>query len=481
MACVGQQTGEANMIAAPSRATQEIRDQIDHPIIDSDGHSLEFIPSVRDNLRSIAGQSMVDGFDAILDAPKSAGSLSADERRALGLFRLTWWGFPARNSLDRATAMLPRLQYERLPELGIDYALVYPTFGLMAPMFDQAEIRLALVRAYNIYYADLYGGLQDRLSHVALIPMHTPEEAIAELEYVVGQLGMKAVLLAGFVYRPLIGNDNPRAARWLDTFGTDSPYDYDPVWAKCLELGVSPTFHSSTMGWYRANSQTNYVYNHIGNFAAAGETTCRSLVMDGVPMRFPDLQFAFLEGGVGWGCNLYSDLLSHFEKRNRQAIQDLDPATLDRPRIRELFEQFARDAELKNIDELDDVLETLADPNEDPSKIDEFARSGIESEEDIKRVFTQQLHFGCEADDPINSLAFQTNLNPFDSKLSAIFGSDVGHWDVQDSRNVVREAWELVEKEMISEADFRAFVCDNPKRLWAGTNPEFFSGTAIDF
>ena len=62
------------MIAAPSRATQEIRDQIDHPIIDSDGHSLEFIPSVRDNLRSIAGQSMVDGFDAILDAPKSAGS-----------------------------------------------------------------------------------------------------------------------------------------------------------------------------------------------------------------------------------------------------------------------------------------------------------------------------------------------------------------------------------------------------------------------
>jgi hypothetical protein len=40
---------------------------------------------------------------------------------------------------------------------------------------------------------------------------------------------------------------SPQAARysyWIDTFGLDSEYDYDPVWAKCVELGVSPTFHS---------------------------------------------------------------------------------------------------------------------------------------------------------------------------------------------------------------------------------------------
>ena len=40
-----------------------------------------------------------------------------------------------------------------------------------------------------------------------------------------------------------------RHAFWLDTFCLDSEYDYDPVWAKCVELKVPPTFHSPGMGW----------------------------------------------------------------------------------------------------------------------------------------------------------------------------------------------------------------------------------------
>ena len=106
------------------------------------------------------------------------------------------------------------------------------------------------------------------------------------------------------------------------------------------------------MGWHRGNSQTNYVFNHIGNFAVAGETICRTLFMDGVPKRFPSLQFAFLEGGVGWGCNLYSDILSHYEKRNRESVQNYNPAHLDRKLIREKFERYASTEELAHIDDL---------------------------------------------------------------------------------------------------------------------------------
>ncbi|MFT5443554.1 MAG: putative TIM-barrel fold metal-dependent hydrolase, partial [Myxococcota bacterium] len=363
---------------------------------------------------------------------------------------------------------------------GIDYSVVYPTMGLTAPMIDDSELRLALVRAFNQFYADSYRDYTDRLCPVAIIPMHTPDEAIAELEYAVKTLGMKAVLLAGFVYRPLSGENIPRAARWVDTFGWESPYDYDPVWAKCVELGVNPTFHSSAMGWQRGNSQTNYVFNHIGNFAAAGETTCRTLLLDGVPKRFPSLQFAFLEGGVGWGCNLYSDVLGHYEKRNREAVQEYNPAHLDHKLIEGLFEQYADERDLANKDQLKDSLKFMADPNEDPASLDEFARSGIESADDIRHIFTEQFHFGCEADDPMNSLAFNTKLNPHSARLSAIFGSDMGHWDVPDTREVLAEAWELVEKKLLSEEDFRGFVCDNPRRFWTNNNPSFFAGTAVE-
>ena len=41
----------------------------------------------------------------------------------------------------------------------------------------------------------------------------------------------------------------------------------------------------------------------------------------------------------------------------------------------------------------------------------------------------------------------------------------------------VEEAWELVEKGVISEGEFRELAFLNPLRLHAGMNPKFFDGT----
>jgi hypothetical protein len=40
-------------------------------------------------------------------------------------------------------------------------------------------------------------------------------------------------------------------------------------------------------------------YNHIGHFASAGHAVAKALFFGGITRRFPDLNFAFLEGGVG--------------------------------------------------------------------------------------------------------------------------------------------------------------------------------------
>lgn len=46
--------------------------------------------------------------------------------------------------------------------------------------------------------------------------------------------------------------------------------------------------------------------------------------------------------------------------------------------------------------------------------------------------------------------------------------------------DVLPEAYELVDKGLLSAEDFRDFVFGNPVRLWTGTNPEFFKGTVIE-
>ena len=73
----------------------------------------------------------------------------------------------------------------------------------------------------------------ERFAPVAIIPSHTPDEALEELEYTVKQRGFKANALRGNQERPIPsaaeGVDPQKAAWYSDTIALDSPYDYGPL------------------------------------------------------------------------------------------------------------------------------------------------------------------------------------------------------------------------------------------------------------
>ncbi len=481
MAAVTTPNGSASEGSAFARSDEvaAIRERIDHPVIDSDGHHIEYAPIVRDLLVEDTDPSFGKEFDQVIESSRLRRQIPGEHLRAAGATRSSWWALPA-DALDRATAMLPRLLYDRLDQLGVDFALLYPTYGLLVTGLPNDELRPALARAFNRYAAEAYADFDDRLCPAAAIPMSTPEEAIAELDHAVGELGMKVVMMNGAIVRPIPGLEDRRSARFVNGVGHDSVHDYDPVWQRCAELGVAPTFHGSGMGWGSRVSTSSYVANHIGNFAAAGETACRSLVLGGAPMRFPDLPFAFLEGGVAWGANLFSDTLGHYEKRNRSSIEHYNPNRLDRARLEELIADYASPRVMARIGDLDTALLMLSDADEDPAGIDEFAESGLRDENDLVRIFTEQFYFGCEADDPMNALAFQTDLNPHKARFQATFASDIGHWDVPDMAGVLPEAWELVDDGHLDLDDFRDFTFGNIARFLTAVKPDFFAGTVVE-
>jgi predicted TIM-barrel fold metal-dependent hydrolase len=463
----------------PGAAVQRVRDAIDHPVIDTDGHVIEYLPWVRDLVAEIAGADVARRFDQMVTSSATARQVPLELRRRAGVTRNAWWGVPARNTLDRATAMLPGLLYDRLDEIGIDVALLYPTYGLTVTAFPDHELRQAMARAFNIYMAQAHADFRDRLIPVASIPMFTPEEAIAELDHAVGELGLTAVMMSGVIPRPLPGVENNRAARFVNGVGHDSEHDYDPVWQRCVELGVCPTFHASAQGWGSRVSRSNYVHNHIGNFAAAGEATLRSLLLGGAPTRFPDLRWAFLEGGVAWAANFLGDALGHYDKRNAATVQHYNPGALDSAALLSLIERHGSPDVVSRTDRLDYALLMLSDPDEDPTSIDEWAESGLRSRDDLVTLFRERFYFGCEADDPMNALAYQSHLVPTGTRLRAIFASDIGHWDVPDITGVLPDAYELVEKGLLDHADFRSFVFDDAVRLFTAGNADFFSGTVV--
>ena len=395
-------------------------------------------------------------------------------------------GVPTRNTLDRATAMLPKLLYQRMDELGMDFAVLYPTAALRIPFIADEETRKATCRAFNRYSAEQFREFRDRLTPVAMIPMYTPEEAIVELEYAVKTLGLKVAMMPSLLRRPIRvavgpgGEPNPYA-QWLDMLALDSEHDYDPVWTKCLELGIAPTFHTVSKGVGTRISPSNAVYNHIGHFGVAGEAICKALFLGGVTRRFPKLKFAFLEGGVGWACGLYSDLIGHWKKRNPKALEDIDPANLNREMLAHLFQSYGGKALADKLERWKPEGEAYSPRTADPdASLDDFEACAIERAEQIRDLFIPNFYFGCEADDPANASAFNTRANPYRARLNAIFGSDIGHFDVPDMTKVLTEAWELVDEELISESDFRDFVFANPVRLWAANNPDFFNGTVVE-
>jgi predicted TIM-barrel fold metal-dependent hydrolase len=459
----------------------QLRARLNHPVIDSDGHWVEFGPQLNDYLKRIGGSKALEGFKS---RPTEVWHLTIplQERRERRLDQPIWWGMPARNTLDRATAMLPKLLYQRLGDFGFDFVVLYPSAGLRTPFIPDAELRQLTCRAFNTFSAELFAEYKDRMTPAAVIPMHTPEEAIEELEYAVGQLGLKVAMMASLIRRPIRSKQpNPRYNEWLDMIGLDSEFDYDPVWKKCVELGVTPSFHSVSKGVGTRVSPSNGVYNHIGHFGVAGEAVCKALFLGGVTRRFPSLRFAFLEGGVGWGCMLYSDLIGHWKKRNPAALEDINPANLDREALIKLFRQYGTKGVAEQAERLREEAVEPSPRTADPeASLDDFAPCGIEHPEDIRELFVPRFYFGCEADDPANAWAFNRKANPFGARLGAVFGSDIGHFDVPDMTQVLPEAYELVEDGLISEGDFRDFVFVNPIKLWAGTNRNFFKGTAVE-
>ncbi|MFI5046733.1 MAG: amidohydrolase family protein [Acidimicrobiia bacterium] len=442
----------------PLAEVEAIRAQLDHPVIDADGHLTEHSPLLLDLMEEEVGPAMAARVRKVLSTPDSARPPA------------TVFGTPTKNTLDRATSILPELLRRRLDEFGIDYALLYPGLPLVTVSHEDEEVRRAVARGANRYYAEVFGPHADRLQAVAVIPTFTPEEALDELEHAVVGLGLKAVMLGG-----IVPERQPSGEITIRGLGHGSPYDYDPVWQRCLDLGVAPGFHTVGRGLASRASTTNYVYNHLGHFAWAQETACRSLIFGGVPKRFPDLRFAFLEGGVGWGCQLYADMLTHFEKRNREAIMNYDPSALDVALLDELFERYAPAAMRPTSGSARPAQSSTVSLDE----IDDFAEAGITSPDDIVDMFTRQFFFGCEGGDAIVPLAFQADVLPFGRRLRAMFASDIGHWDVTDMRYVLVEPWELVERGTIDLDDFRAFTCSNVVEMLTSTNPDFFAGTAI--
>src|SRR5256712_8459326 len=217
---------------------RKLRNRLTHPIVDADGHWLEYNPVMREEFRRIGGDAAVEALAIASDRIPSSLRMSLAERRRRRVGQEAVWASPSENVPDRATALLPRLMYERLDDLGIDFSVVYPTAGLSYHRMQDTRLRRAICRAYNVFTADQFRDLSDRIIPAAIIPMYTPDEAIEEIEFAERQLGSKVIMIGGLIRRPVpaLGGVRPAAARLVERYNAvclDTAHDHDPAREHC--------------------------------------------------------------------------------------------------------------------------------------------------------------------------------------------------------------------------------------------------------
>jgi predicted TIM-barrel fold metal-dependent hydrolase len=195
----------------------------------------------------------------------------------------------ARYAAHAARGFTAECQLEAMDVEGIDVAVLFPSRGLSILTFPSMEppFAAAIARAYNDWMADFCRADPRRLIGSGMLSVWDVEDAVAEAQRAVKELGFRAVFL-----RSNIANGKV----WHD------PY-YEPLWKVLEELAVPLGFHEATGSRSRQVGEEfvpNFGLRRIYSQPVTQMIGLGSFLGGGVLARHPDLKVAFLEANCSW-------------------------------------------------------------------------------------------------------------------------------------------------------------------------------------
>ena len=195
---------------------------------------------------------------------------------------------------------------ERLEDLdkeGIDVQYLYPSFLLHINSWQDGVLGNGVCHAYNIWLAKVCAQAPDRLKGVGVVCLRDPEGATREVK-LIKELGLAAMMING-----IVGSKS-----------LDDPH-HEPFFAEADRLRLPIAVHFSF-----DLSTTRELFAHLFPFRVLGGifpimAGFTSVICCGLLERYPNLRFAFLEGGCNWVASYLERMEDHFENPRYNARQ----------------------------------------------------------------------------------------------------------------------------------------------------------------
>jgi uncharacterized protein len=171
--------------------------------------------------------------------------------------------------------------------LGIDVQVLYPTLFLR-PLTARADMELALCRGYNRWLAHIWQMGKGRLRWIVLPPLRSMDRAIEEINFGKAN-GACGIFMRGFEGEHLLSDS--------------SLY---PIYGEAQKLDLPICVHAGTGNF---SYYDHFSLDVFSRFKLPSVGAFNNLIYQGVPEKFPDLRWSFVETTSQWVPYAINDLV----------------------------------------------------------------------------------------------------------------------------------------------------------------------------
>jgi predicted TIM-barrel fold metal-dependent hydrolase len=236
-----------------------------------------------------------------LDAPYS------DTIRNKSPLITSHWDQRMGGKIERLSAHTPEAVQETLcNEFGVDYPILN-TFAKL-PVHPQTDLAVNLMYAYNDLLLDQFLDEYDHFTGLATVATQKPDKAAEEID----RLGTEDQIVG--IMMLTTGTDRPLGNQKYDMIyraaeDNDLPIAYHAAAGSCFKYGF-PKQDSAFEKFLPVHTLAHFWSQSM---------TLTSLITNGTPVKFPDLEFVFLESGIGWVPYLMYRLNKEYSIRRSEA------------------------------------------------------------------------------------------------------------------------------------------------------------------
>lgn len=212
------------------------------------------------------------------------------------------------------------LEAQRL--LGIDYSVIDPTLNLSLSCVHHDDLASQLASAYNDWLVESIVDRDQGILANVVVAVQQPNIAAEEIDDRRNESGIVGVLLPSGGAHPPLGNEK-----------------YEPIYEAAERAGLPVFLHAAsgtTMMGFPMQFQgfDRVLTNHMASHPLQQLTHLADMVVQGIPVRFPDLTVVFQEAGIGWTPYVMRRLDSEY------AAMREDAPLLDKPPSEYIRDQF---------------------------------------------------------------------------------------------------------------------------------------------